>query len=96
MNPELKEKWVKALRSGEYKQAFLSLRSGQSYCCLGVLCVVAGLTITDDGCGVDIAGKPSGYLPIKELIGHDPDLFWDKNDGGMPFPEIADYIEQNL
>ena len=40
MNPQVKEKWVNALRSGEYKQDISRLRSndGNSFCCLGVLC----------------------------------------------------------
>lgn len=38
MNPEVKAKWVAALRSGEYKQAKGRLRDGDAYCCLGVLC----------------------------------------------------------
>lgn len=39
MNPEVKAKWIAALRSGEYKQGFYQLRQsdGRS-CCLGVLC----------------------------------------------------------
>lgn len=38
MNPEVKAKWVAALRSGEYKQGFHALRKQDSFCCLGVLC----------------------------------------------------------
>lgn len=39
MNPEIKAKWVAALRSGEYKQGRSNLRSeDESFCCLGVLC----------------------------------------------------------
>lgn len=42
MNPEIKAKWVAALRSGEYKQLQGALRSdneaGSCFCCLGVLC----------------------------------------------------------
>ncbi len=38
MNPEIKQKWVDALRSGEYEQGNGKLYSGQGYCCLGVLC----------------------------------------------------------
>ncbi len=30
--------WVKALRSGEYKQGKSYLRRGDRYCCLGVAC----------------------------------------------------------
>ena len=35
---EARALWVKALRSGEYKQARGRLRSEDSYCCLGVAC----------------------------------------------------------
>jgi len=38
MNPQVKEKWVSALRSGEYQQGAFCLRSDQGFCCLGVLC----------------------------------------------------------
>jgi hypothetical protein len=47
MNPEVKAKWLMALRSGEFTQGKGALRvmkdsirspSGESHCCLGVLC----------------------------------------------------------
>lgn len=38
MNNEIKQKWVDALRSGEYQQGRHQLRNDDSYCCLGVLC----------------------------------------------------------
>lgn len=42
MNPEIKAKWVAALRSGEYKQGRDVLRTeDDAYCCLGVLCDLA-------------------------------------------------------
>lgn len=41
MNPDVKAKWLDALRSGDYKQARDDLRVGEgdgaSFCCLGVL-----------------------------------------------------------
>ena len=37
MNKNIKNKWLKALRSGEYKQGKSALRDGDTYCCLGVL-----------------------------------------------------------
>ncbi len=46
IKPEIKKRWVEALRSGEYNQATGSLRSTdpttliEGYCCLGVLCDV--------------------------------------------------------
>ena len=38
MNPEVKQKWIGALRSGKYEQGSEKLRSVSGYCCLGVLC----------------------------------------------------------
>ena len=38
MNPEIKQQWLSALRSGEYKQTQQSLRQNDSFCCMGVLC----------------------------------------------------------
>ena len=38
MNQEVKEKWVAALRSGEYKQTKQTLHDKNGFCCLGVLC----------------------------------------------------------
>jgi hypothetical protein len=46
MDEKLKAKWVKALRSGKYKQAHDTLKGETNdrdigYCCLGVLCEIA-------------------------------------------------------
>lgn len=50
MKTEYKDKWVKALRSGEYKQADGALSpDGDSFCCLGVLCEV----LIKDGVAID-------------------------------------------
>jgi hypothetical protein len=40
MKKEIAEKWVQALRSGDYKQGsdVLHNTSNNTYCCLGVLC----------------------------------------------------------
>jgi len=61
MNQEIKERWVRALRSGEYKQGNEYLHSGDAYCCLGVLCelaVDAGVTkpVTNHGLTVSYYG----------------------------------------
>lgn len=37
MNPEIKQQWVDALRSGEYPQSTNYLRDKTGWCCLGVL-----------------------------------------------------------
>jgi hypothetical protein len=38
MRKEIAEKWVAALRSGEYEQSAGFLQTRDGYCCLGVLC----------------------------------------------------------
>lgn len=60
MNPEIKAKWVAALRSGEYVQGRYCLKevseSGEAkYCCLGVLCEVA----LKEGVAMKINSKPA-------------------------------------
>jgi hypothetical protein len=101
MDAKLKAKWVKALRSGEYKQARKKLRDGENYCCLGVLCQIAGLPIDEDGDSVVGASKVSAvsqYQPIYDAVGDT----WtarklaEMNDDGTPFHGIADYIEEHL
>jgi hypothetical protein len=53
MDPKVKEQWLAALRSGDYRQGWggLRLRGGRHHCCLGVLMDVRG-------CEVD----PGGFL----------------------------------
>ena len=38
MRKEIAEKWVAALRSGEYEQTVGHLQTEHGHCCLGVLC----------------------------------------------------------
>ena len=38
MHAHIKEAWLQALRSGEYRQGQHALYWGEKYCCLGVLC----------------------------------------------------------
>jgi hypothetical protein len=42
MNPQIKQKWVSALRSGDYQQTKGRLRKEDKFCCLGVLCDLYG------------------------------------------------------
>lgn len=109
------EKWIAALRSGEYPQCKQSLGNKEGYCCLGVGAIVCGAT--DEMLWKKNTNRPAGFL-IKndygpnisdevfaripnELIGgsmlnalvHEVSV---RNDGGDTFPEIADWIEQNV
>lgn len=60
MNPEIKQRWVAALRSGEYKQAHHKLADAHGgYCCLGVLC--------------DLYAKENGMHNLYELESDEQD-----------------------
>ena len=48
MKTEIKEKWLTALRSGNYKQTKGTLRKNNSFCCLGVLCDIVKDDIVED------------------------------------------------
>lgn len=65
-----KKKWLKALRSGEYKQGKGLLYSSKddSYCCLGVACKVQGIS-PDQWGFMDGKNKYKGIPDI--LIGYD-------------------------
>ncbi len=38
MNKEIKDKWLEALRSGDYQKTKHALKQDDKFCCLGVLC----------------------------------------------------------
>lgn len=90
MNQEIKQKWVAALRSGEYKQIKNSLTNGEGYCCLGVFDLLLF--------GPNFMQLKGNELEKKfEILGEDNcSLLADKNDNGENFIKIADYIEKNL
>lgn len=67
LDPELKTKWVEALRSGKYKQGKYWLRSSKDeFCCLGVLCDVAQ---TDEMCWHPNAND-KGYSYFNDSLGN--------------------------
>jgi hypothetical protein len=102
MNKEIKEKWVKALRSGEYKQGTTNLydKDRHTYCCLGVLAKISGYHPNT------VKRKGEEYLAAtkEREFGLDYDLqqkLGRMNDGSAgydrySFPQIADWIEKNL
>jgi hypothetical protein len=100
MDAELKARWVAALRSGEYEQGRRQLRAGDTYCCLGVLCVVASIPLNGIGTScVSPSGADLDYRPLRDLLG-------DRGGAGelmamndldrRSFAQIAAYIEANL
>lgn len=112
MKRELRQKWIDALRSGEYEQGHRALKDSDGrYCCLGVLCDVAGAVWTETapiGSMARFACSVNGTLSSISTLG--PNLYkelgldcsreitlWGMNDNtGASFKEIADWIEQNV
>lgn len=113
---EFAQKWIAALRSGEYMQCRSALGDSiGGYCCLGLAGVLCGAT--DEMYRVnesrstflynDAQHYPSNiemgvYLRIPEGLKGGPsynhlvDKLSVMNDAGKSFPEIADWIEQNV
>jgi len=92
MDKKLKMKWVKALESGRYKQTRTVLTDNYGYCCLGVLCRVAGVPKEklrwESTLGDVHQGKLLPSASMGKLI--------DMNDGGSTFREIAAWIREHL
>ena len=96
MNPELKAKWVEALRSGKYTQARGALhRKDGSYCCLGVLCSLKGMS---DAAMTNNRSVYPAYALVGPDAAHDLSAMNDGIDGEVAhsFAEIADWIETHL
>jgi hypothetical protein len=100
MNAELKQKWIAALRSGDYEQARFDLvdrdRDGAvSYCCLGVLLCITGTRRPPQM----VESHSSDYGYIEDLLGGSNVrlALVDLNDYKRAnFSHIADYIERAL
>lgn len=91
MDVKIKKQWIKALRSGKYKQTRGRLKGDGGFCCLGVLC--------------DVLGEHMNYEVAKDhgVTLDEIEILYGMNDGTLhhhhrkhSFPEIADWIEENL
>lgn len=104
---EVVQRWVAALRSGEYSQSYAHLRTSAGFCCLGVLC---DLNHKDGGApwGESDDTGSTEYRGSTEMLNHDMKEFIrgertvifvhyaELNDNGMTFTELADKIEKEL
>lgn len=97
MNPEVRQKWVEALRSGDYEQTVGYLHIGKpdsnhepaGYCCLGVLCELA----VKSGVKIDVYEKSTAEGSIFSYSGHSQDLpvevkTWAGLDDAMPYVQV--------
>lgn len=106
MDKKLKKEWLKALRSGKYRQAREMLRTTwnkhNSYCCLGVLARVAGAKFYDgvptlDGMSIgdgDVEYLDDGFAGLSRTT--QEKLVKMNDEDGVNFNQIADWIEKNL
>lgn len=103
MDKEVRDKWVKALRSGDYRQRRYQLQDADgSNCCLGVLCrtqeVPSGVDDIGDVYFDGEAEKLSSTLLLRFGLRYsEARHLMNMNDNERKtFPEIADWIEANL
>lgn len=112
MDSELKQKWLDALRSGQYEQGRGTMRTEDNkFCCLGVLCDLLDPGEWEQGPFTNayffdgMRDLPS--TRVKKRVGllgllgpHDGVSPVSKlagmNDSGYSFTQIADWIEENL
>ena len=87
MNKRIKNKWVKALRSGEYDQtdgtlAEVNLDTGkESFCCLGVLCDIHAQEKSGPGKGIGFAiNNPHSSTTLVYYASRNK---WDKEWGNL-------------
>ena len=111
MNPRIKQRWLDALRSGEYKQTMENLQDSNGFCCLGVLCDLhaqeRGMNWVRRTDGYELYGETQTLpLSVQEWAGLDNDIggmvdFDYERDGVMyvkseSLPEINDTWNKNF
>lgn len=70
MNPKVKQKWMKALRSGKYSQAKNVLKSTKGgFCCLGVLCDLAAKEGVGSWEETTNCGQPQNNFVCNKMTG---------------------------
>ena len=106
MNKKVKKKWLKALRSGKYKQTTGQLKRDNKFCCLGVLCDIHAKENNKRWNQKNTYHHNSGSLPIHvkkwAALNESNPRYKGKyvylaaaNDNRMSFKRIANIIEKN-
>jgi len=110
MNKLIKNRWIEALRSGQFPQGYEALQANGKFCCLGVVCeLVKGeiaLIVHPDllADGVVQYGNfyETGMLPfeVEDYVNlgktRQEQLINMNDEERIGFDEIADWIEKNL
>jgi hypothetical protein len=108
MDIKLKNKWIKALTSGKYRQGTGALKTyskqahKSKFCCLGVLCEVAGIKANNEGYGEfsydgEYGSLSTSLLKKLKLKQEQESELIDMNDHySNSFKEIAAWIKTNL
>lgn len=104
----IREEWVKALESGEYKQGQGALETiddegNHCYCCLGVACLIAqkhGIKVHFNEVDGRIGGgdfdiQPEVACALKLSPGKEGELISLNDTDDRSFVQIADYIREN-
>lgn len=105
LDKEFKDRWIAALRSGEYTQGSGALLFQGNYCCLGVAAAICGVPDAElQTCNFLRYDPTNNSVLSKNHIGKVPmeidddmeHLLSSMNDSGdHSFMDIADYIQQN-
>jgi hypothetical protein len=93
MNPKVKERWLAALRSGEYRKAKGQLHRPRrgSYCCLGVLREVVGGPESDEA--LELGPTSANRAGLE---GSEQDRLIALNDSYRGWDKVIEYIEREL
>jgi hypothetical protein len=96
VDKKMRSKWLRALRSGKYKQGRNALLNKQDgYCCLGVLASVCG--VPKQRLLEHSASTGGMHMPELDVLGCDTtNTLIEMNDSGKRFTTIANWIEKNL
>lgn len=109
MNKKVKKQWLKALRSGEYKQTTNYLKNSDAYCCLGILCDIHSKEknhkwSVGESYFSQNRGLPDQVLKWANLPNDNRYVVYNgkhgqlgnANDMGLSFKQIANIIEKQL
>ena len=106
MKKEIKDRWVEALRSGDYQQGERALKEGENFCCLGVLCDLHAKEVGGSWADSRVENHQRylgllGFLPgeVKFWAGTrrstSNELVRLNDKLNYTFEQIADWIEEN-